>query len=81
MNKPEETVFMRNARRANGGKLPAHLMYATKLTRYGERDMTNRKPFRNKAGRAYARSVAEKVNGAWRAIGGFYGNRPEPRSA
>lgn len=27
----------------NGGKVPAHLAHATKLTRMGELDMTNKK--------------------------------------
>lgn len=42
-----------------GGAIPAHLRNATKLTRFGDRDMENRKPFRNKKQRIEARRTAE----------------------
>lgn len=37
--------------------------FATRLTVFGERDMTNRKPFRSAAGKKVARAMAEVVDG------------------
>lgn len=80
----EETAWFKNQRKMNNGRIPAHLMNATKTTRFGaeHRDMENHKPFRNREGRKYARSVAQKTDqGFWRAFGGFYGVRPAVKGA
>lgn len=37
----------------------------TKMTRTGERDMTNRKPYRTAAQKIEARNRANKVDGRW----------------
>ena len=45
-----------------------HHAYATRYTREGVRDMTNRKPFRSKAMKIEARKKATiREDGAWRS--------------
>ena len=45
---------------------PAHLRHRTSLCTTGERDYTNRKPYRTKAEKIRARSLARKgKDGAW----------------
>lgn len=49
-------------------KTPAHRVNETMFSRTGQRDMTNRKPYRTKAQKKEARSKARKdADGAWRS--------------
>ena len=46
-----------------------HLKFQTKLTREGERDMRNRKPYRTASQKARAKAVARKDDdGTYRSI-------------
>ncbi len=45
--------------------MSGHMAYATQFTRTGQRDMTNRKPFRTKAQKAVARQMAHKTKGGF----------------
>ena len=46
----------------------AHLSHQTRFTRTGERDLTNRKPYRTPAQKALAKKTARKgKNGAYRS--------------
>ena len=56
------------AKKHNANDLPKHLQHSTKFTREGERDMTNRKPYRTKALKAKAQKQAIQGNdGVWRS--------------
>ena len=56
------------AKKHNANDLPPHLQFTTKFTREGERDMTNRKPYRTKALKTKARKQAIQGNdGVWRS--------------
>lgn len=49
----------------HSSRLEPHKSHQTKMTRTGERDMTNRKPYRTAAQKAEARATARLVNGRY----------------
>lgn len=56
------------ANKHNANDLPKHLQFSTKFTREGERDYTNRKPYRTAALKAQARRQAQQgKDGVWRS--------------
>ena len=49
-------------------RMPAHLAHCTAFTRFGERDMANRKPFRTQRQKAVAKRIARRCDdGAFRS--------------
>lgn len=56
------------AKKHNANDLPKHLQFTTKFTREGERNMTNRKPYRDARLKAQARKQAiQGKDGVWRS--------------